>query len=95
MKVTLVDYKGDKTLKVACEGPIFFANSPAGRWIIEAELNGEKVSRTADVNGRFYVTFDMASRPGRTPSMPAAGDPLRGRVSGLKLPRSFGRPGGP
>ena len=59
VKVTLVDYKGDKMLEVACEGPIFFANPPAGRWIIEAELNGEKVSRTVDVNGRFYITFDF------------------------------------
>jgi hypothetical protein len=59
VKVTMVDYKGDKALEVACEGPIFFANPPAGRWTIEVELNGEKMSRTLDVNGRFYVTFDF------------------------------------
>ena len=59
VKVTLVDYKGDKAVEVVCDGPIFFANPPAGRWTIEGELNGEKVSRTVDVNGRFYVTFDF------------------------------------
>ena len=59
MKVTLIDYKGDKVVETLAEGPIFFANPPAGRWILQAELDGEKFSKTVDVNGRFYVTFDF------------------------------------
>jgi len=46
--------QGDRALEGACEGPLFSANPPTGRWTIEADLNGEKMSRTADVNGRFY-----------------------------------------
>ena len=59
VKVTLVDYKGDKAVQVVSDGPIFFANPAPGRWTIEAELEGETLSKTVDVNGRFYVTFDF------------------------------------
>jgi hypothetical protein len=41
------------------QGPIFFANPAPGRWTIAAELDGETFTRTIDVNGRFYVTFDV------------------------------------
>jgi hypothetical protein len=57
--VTLVDYKGDKAVDVVSDGPIFFANPPGGRWTIEAELDGETFSKTADIGSRFYVTFDF------------------------------------
>ena len=63
VKVTLVDYKGDKAVQAVSDGPIFFANPAPGRWIIEAELDGETLSRTVDVNGRFYVTFDFRFKP--------------------------------
>lgn len=59
VKVTLIDYKGDKAVQVVSDGPIFFANPAPGRWTIEAELDGETLSKTVDVNGRFYVTFDF------------------------------------
>jgi hypothetical protein len=59
VKVTLIDYKGDKALQTVSDGPIFFANPAPGRWIIEAELDGETFTKTVDVNGRFYVTFDF------------------------------------
>jgi hypothetical protein len=59
VKVTLVDYKGDKALEAVSQGPIFFANPAPGRWTIAAELDGETFTRTIDVNGRFYVTFDV------------------------------------
>jgi hypothetical protein len=41
VKVTLIDYKGDKAIQTVSDGPIFFANPAPGRWIIEAELDGE------------------------------------------------------
>ena len=59
VKVTLIDYKGDKAIEAVSDGPIFFANPSPGRWIIEAELDGETFTKTIDVNGRFYVTFDF------------------------------------
>ena len=59
VKVTLIDYKGDKAIQTVSDGPIFFANPAPGRWIIEAELDGETFTKTVDVNGRFYVTFDF------------------------------------
>jgi hypothetical protein len=59
VKVTLIDYKGDKAIQTVSDGPIFFVNPSAGRWTIEAELDGETFSKTVDVNGRFYVTFDF------------------------------------
>ena len=54
-----IDYKGDKAIQTVSDGPIFFANPAPGRWIIEAELDGETFTKTVDVNGRFYVTFDF------------------------------------
>ena len=35
------------------------ANPPGERWTIEAELDGETFSKTADIGSRFYVTFDF------------------------------------
>ena len=61
--VTLVDYKGDKAVDIVSDGPIFLANPPSGRWIIQAELDGETFSKTADVGSRFYVTFDFHFKP--------------------------------
>jgi hypothetical protein len=59
VKVTLIDYKGDKAVEMRSEGPIFFANPPPGRWTLQAEFNGDKFSKTLDVNGRFYITLDI------------------------------------
>jgi hypothetical protein len=59
VKVTLIDYKGDKAIQATSDGPIFFVNPAPGRWVIEAELDGETFTKTVDVNGRFYVTFDF------------------------------------
>ena len=64
VKVTMIDYKGDKAVEKVIDGPIFFANPPAGRWTLEAEYEGEKFSKTVDVNGRFYITLSIQFKGG-------------------------------
>ena len=59
VKVTMIDYKGDKAVEKVIDGPIFFANPPAGRWTLQAEYGGETFSKTVDVNGRFYITLSI------------------------------------
>jgi len=59
VKVTLIDYKGDKMLEKLSEGPLFFVSPPPGRWTLEAELDGDKFSKTVDINGRFYINLDI------------------------------------
>jgi len=59
VKVTMIDYKGDKAVEKVIDGPIFFANPPAGRWTLQAEYAGETFSKTVDVNGRFYITLSI------------------------------------
>jgi hypothetical protein len=64
VKVTLIDYKGDKAVEKVIDGPIFFANPPPGRWTLQAEYEGEKYSKTVDVNGRFYITLSVQFKGG-------------------------------
>jgi hypothetical protein len=64
VKVTLIDYKGDKAVEKVIDGPIFFATPPPGRWTLQAEYEGEKFSKTVDVNGRFYITLSVQFKGG-------------------------------
>jgi hypothetical protein len=64
VKVTMIDYKGDKAVEKVIDGPIFFANPPAGRWTLQAEYAGETFSKTVDVNGRFYITLSIQFKGG-------------------------------
>jgi hypothetical protein len=64
VKVTMIDYKGDKAVEKVIDGPIFFATPPAGRWTLMAEYEGEKFSKTVDVNGRFYITLSIQFKGG-------------------------------
>ena len=59
VRVTMIDYKGDKAIDKVVDGPIFFANPPAGRWTLEARYGDETWSKTVDVNGRFYITLSI------------------------------------
>ena len=59
VKVTMIDYKGDKAVEKVIDGPIFFANPPAGRWTLQAQYGDETYSKTVDVNGRFYITLNV------------------------------------
>ena len=41
------------------EGPAFYFNPPSGRWTIDAEYNGETVSKTVDLIGRRYIVLEF------------------------------------
>ena len=58
------DVPGVVVAAATADGPIFFANPPAGRWTLEAEYEGEKFSKTVDVNGRFYITLSIQFKGG-------------------------------
>jgi hypothetical protein len=64
VKVTMIDYKGDKAVEKVIDGPIFFANPPAGRWTLQAQYGDETYSKTVDVNGRFYITLNVQFKGG-------------------------------
>jgi hypothetical protein len=51
--------KGDAVLEASSEGPMFFINTPSGRWTFEAEWNGEKQSKVKDQTGRRYLVMDF------------------------------------
>lgn len=59
VKVTVRDIKGDAVLEANAEGPMFFINTPSGRWTFEAEWNGEKQSKVKDQTGRRYLVMDF------------------------------------
>jgi hypothetical protein len=59
VKVTVRDVKGDSVLDAVSEGPLFYVNTPSGRWTFEAEWNGEKQAKTKDQTGRRYLVMDF------------------------------------
>ena len=59
VKVTVKDLKGSPLIEALSEGPYFFFNPPSGRWIMDAEYNGEVVSRTVDLIGRRYMLLEF------------------------------------
>ena len=62
VKVTVRDIKGDALVEAMSEGPLFYVNTPSGRWTFEAEWNGEKQTRTKDQTGRRYLVMDFDFR---------------------------------
>lgn len=60
VKVTLTDQSGNALVEAASEGPYFYMNPPAGgRFVIDAEYNGEKQTRTKDLVGRRYLVLEF------------------------------------
>ncbi len=60
VKVTLTDQSGNNLIEAVSEGPYFYMNPPAGgRFIIDAEYNGEKQSATKDLVGRRYLVLEF------------------------------------
>lgn len=59
VKVTIRDVKGDSILDAVSAGPMFFVNTPSGRWTFEAEYNGELQTKTKDQTGRRYLVIDF------------------------------------
>ena len=60
VKVTLTDQTGNALIEAVSEGPYFYINPPAGgRFIIDAEYNGEKLTMTKDLVGRRYLVLEF------------------------------------
>ena len=60
VKVTLTDQSGNALIEAVSEGPYFYMNPPAGgRFVIDAEYNGEKQTKTKDLVGRRYLVLEF------------------------------------
>jgi hypothetical protein len=59
VKVTVKDMKGDHVIEAVSEGPFFYFNPPSGRWTMDAEVEGQTVSRTVDLIGRRYIMLEF------------------------------------
>jgi hypothetical protein len=58
VKVVARDVKDDVVLEVESEGPLLFFDTTGGRYTIEAEYKGEKISFTKDLVGRRYLVLE-------------------------------------
>lgn len=65
VKVTIRDVKGDALVEAVSEGPLFYVNTPSGRWTFEVEYQGETITKTRDLTGRRYLVldFDFVRKP--------------------------------
>jgi hypothetical protein len=60
VKVTLTDQSGNALIEAVSDGPYFYMNPPAGgRFVIDAEYNGEKQTMTKDLVGRRYLVLEF------------------------------------
>jgi hypothetical protein len=62
VKLTVRDVKGDALLEAVSEGPLFYVDTPSGRWTFEAEWNGETQVKTKDQTGRRYLVMNFDFR---------------------------------
>jgi hypothetical protein len=58
VKVVARDVNGEVVLEVDSEGPVLFFDAAGGRYTIEAEYRGQKLSYTKDLVGRRYLVLD-------------------------------------
>ena len=59
VRVTVKNLKGEKVVEATSDGPVFYFNPPSGRWTVDAEYNGETVSKTIDLIGRRYIVLQF------------------------------------
>jgi hypothetical protein len=59
VKVTVTDMKGEHVIEAVSEGPFFYFNPPSGRWTMDAEVDGQTVTRTVDLIGRRYILLEF------------------------------------
>lgn len=64
VKVTARDVTGNLYLEAESEGPLFFFDATGGRFTIEAQYKGEKLSETKDLVGRRYLLLEYKFRAG-------------------------------
>jgi hypothetical protein len=55
VRVVVKDLRGNTLIDAVSEGPVFYFNPPSGRWTVDAEYQGETVSKTVDLIGRRYI----------------------------------------
>ena len=59
VKVNVRDISGNVLIEAVSDGPFFYCNPPAGgRFTIDAEYNGQKLSQTKDLVGRRYLVLE-------------------------------------
>lgn len=59
VKVTVRDTRGKTQIQAVSEGPYFYFTPDSGRWTMEAEYNGETLSKTVDLIGRRYILLEF------------------------------------
>jgi hypothetical protein len=59
VRVTVKDLRGNKVIEAVSDGPVFYFNPPSGRWTVDAEYQGETVSKTVDLIGRRYIVLQF------------------------------------
>ena len=64
VRVTVKDVRGNKVIEAVSEGPAFYFNPPSGRWTVDAEFEGETVSKTVDLVGRRYIGLQFDFKGG-------------------------------
>lgn len=64
VKVTARDVTGEVILEAESDGPMFLFDAVGGRYTIEAEYKGEKLSEIKDLVGRRYLVLQYAFRAG-------------------------------
>ncbi|HEY7758231.1 MAG TPA: hypothetical protein VIA64_02335 [Burkholderiales bacterium] len=64
VRIKVRDLRGDTLIEAVADGPLFYFNPPSGRWTMEAEWNGEKVTRTVDLVGRRYIVLEFRFQGG-------------------------------
>lgn len=60
VKVTARDVRGEVILEAESEGPMFLFDVNGGRYTIEAEYKGQKLSEMKDLVGRRYLVLQYA-----------------------------------
>lgn len=60
VKVTARDVRGEVILEAESEGPMFLFEVNGGRYTIEAEYKGQKLSEVKDLVGRRYLVLQYA-----------------------------------
>jgi hypothetical protein len=64
VRIKVRDLRGDTLIDAVAAGPLFYFNPPSGRWTMEAEWNGQKVTRTVDLVGRRYIVLEFRFQGG-------------------------------
>ncbi|HZP91771.1 MAG TPA: hypothetical protein VFB20_02650 [Burkholderiales bacterium] len=64
VKVTVRDVSGDVVLEATSEGPLFYFSVDGGRYTVDAEYRGEKISMTKDLVGRRYLELEFKFKGG-------------------------------